>query len=86
MFQGVVFAILPRMADLAQEVQTRRQFPGGRYLAKLYVDRSGNAARNRDYELGPGDFVGQIEFDGPWPPGYSPPKILAAPTGMAIQQ
>jgi hypothetical protein len=86
MFQGVVFAILLRMPDLAKEVQTRRQFPGGRYLAKLYVDRGGNAATNRDYELRASDLVGQIEFDGPWPPGYSPPKILNAPSNISLQQ
>jgi hypothetical protein len=79
MFQGVVFAILPRMPDLAKEVQTRRQFPGGRYLARLYIDRDGHATRNRDYEMGASDLVGQVEFDGSWPPGYSPPKILSFP-------
>jgi len=76
MFQGVVFAILPRMTAIAKEVERRRQFPEGRYLAKLYIDREGKAASNRDYEMGPGDLVTRIEFDGPWPPGYSPPKIL----------
>ena len=78
-FQGVVFAMLPRMPDLAKEVETRRQLPGGRYLAKLYVDREGKAARNRDYELCAEDFVGEVEFDGNWPPGYLPPKIVKAP-------
>jgi hypothetical protein len=76
MFQNVVFAILPRMTDIAPEVARRRQFPEGRYLAKVHIDRDGKSANNRDYEMGPSDLIGQIEFDGPWPPGYSPPKIL----------
>jgi mono/diheme cytochrome c family protein len=79
MFQGVVFAVLPRTMDIAKEVETRRQLPGGRYLAKLYIDRDNNAAKNRDYEMGAGDLVGQVEFDGPWAPGYQPPKIIKAP-------
>jgi len=79
MFQGVVFATLPRTIDIAKEVETRRQLPGGRYLARLYVDLNDNAANNRDYEMTAGDCVGQIEFDGPWPAGYQPPKILKAP-------
>jgi hypothetical protein len=83
MFQGVVFAILPRMPDIAKEVQARRQFPGGRYLARLYIDRDGNAARDRDYELAASDFVGEVEFDGPWPAGYLPPMIIKAPTVAA---
>lgn len=82
-FQGVVFATLPRTIDLAQEVQTRRQFPGGRYLAKLYVDRDGKAAQNRDYEMGVSDLFGQVEFEGEWPAGYSPPKIIKAPVPSA---
>ena len=79
-FQGVVFADIPRTMDIAKEVQRRRQFPEGRYLARLYVDRDDNASRDRDYKMGATDLVGDIEFDGPWPPGYLPPKILKAPT------
>jgi hypothetical protein len=81
MFQGVVFATLPRTIDIAKEVETRRQLPGGRYLAKLYVDLNDHSANNRDYEMNASDLVGQAEFDGPWPPGYQPPKIIKAPTG-----
>jgi len=77
-FQGVVFANLPRTMDIASEVQRRRQFPEGRYRARLYVDREEKASRNRDYELGQADLIGDIEFDGPWPAGYQPPKILNA--------
>jgi len=83
MFQNVVFAILPRMPDIAKEIQARRQFPGGRYLARLYVDRDGKAASDRDYELGASDLVGEVEFDGPWPAGYLPPKIIKAPAAAA---
>lgn len=83
MFQGVVFATMPRTADLAKEIETRRQFPGGRYLAKLYVDRDDKNAANRDYEMGEAELVGQVEFDGPWPAGYQPPKIIQAPGAAA---
>jgi hypothetical protein len=46
-------------------------------------DRDGNAAKNRDYEMGAADFVGEVEFDGPWPAGYQPPKILKATISTA---
>src|SRR5262245_26497605 len=62
MFQGVPFAILPRNFDIAKEVETRRLLPGGRYLAKLYVDLDNKSDKNRDYELTASDFVGQTEF------------------------
>ena len=38
---------MPRSIDLAKEVETRRQLPSGRYLAKVYIDRDGkNAAKS----------------------------------------
>jgi len=86
MFQGVVFAIVPRMPDLAKELQSRRQFPAGRYLAKLFIDRDGQAAKNRDYQMGASELVGEVEFDGPWPSGYQPPKILKAPVATGASQ
>lgn len=82
-FQNVVFATIPRTLDLAKEVETRRQLPGGRYLARMYVDRDDAAKRDRDYQLGAKDAIGDVEFDGPWAPGYLPPKILKAPSAPA---
>jgi hypothetical protein len=79
LYQGVVFALLPSGPDVAKEVKGRPQFPSGRYLAKIYVDRDGKLAQNRDYTLGPSDLIGQVEFDGDWPAGYQPPKIIKAP-------
>jgi hypothetical protein len=78
-FQNVVFAIVPRSMDIAKQIETRRQLPAGRYLAKLYIDRDANATKNRDYELGASDLLGEVEFDGPWAPGYQPPQIIKAP-------
>jgi hypothetical protein len=85
-FQNAVFAIVPRQIDIAKQVWARPQLPAGRYLAKLYVDRDGNAAQDRDYELGDRDSIGQVEFDGPWPAGYSPPKIIKAPSSSPAAQ
>jgi hypothetical protein len=78
-FQSVVFAILPRSSDIAKEVERRRLLPEGRFLARVYVDRSERAAKNRDYELGSDDLAGEIAFEGPWQAGYQPPKILKWP-------
>ncbi len=82
-FQNVVFAIVPRSTNIAQQIEKSRQLPAGRYLAKIYIDREGKVATNRDYELGGSDLFGQVEFDGPWPAGYQPPKIIKAPTAPA---
>jgi hypothetical protein len=79
MFQNVVFAIAPRTMEIAKQVQTTRQLPAGRYLAKIYIDREGKTAENRDYELNAADLLGEVEFEGAWPTGYLPPKIIKAP-------
>jgi len=84
MFQGVVFASMPRTVDIAKEVERRRQLPEGRYLARLYIDRQEKSAENRDYEMGAGDLVGEVDFDGPWAPGYQPPKIIKAPVNGPV--
>jgi len=83
MFQNVVFAIVPRTMDIAKHVQTTLQLPSGRYLAKIFIDREGKAATDRDYELNAADLLGEVEFDGAWPPGYLPPKIIKAPAASA---
>ena len=75
-----MFAILPRMMDIAKEVERRRQLPAGRYLARLYVDRENNVSRNREYELGAKDLVGESEvMTGVGPPTWSVAVSLAAP-------
>ena len=51
-----------------------------------HVDKDGNVAKNRDYELGGSDFIGQVEFDGPWPAGYQPPMIIKAPGSTVAAQ
>jgi hypothetical protein len=75
-FQSIAFAILPRTSDIAKDVERRRLLPEGRYLAKVYVDRDEKMATNRDYTLGSKELAGELSFDGPWPAGYQPPKIL----------
>jgi hypothetical protein len=82
-FQSVVFALIPRTTELAKEVEQRRPLVGGKYLAKLYVDKNENSRRDRDYEMTTSDFVAEIEFDGPWAAGYQPPKILEFPKASA---
>jgi hypothetical protein len=77
-WQSVVFGLTPRSTkptqDFSQPVKT--PLPAGRYLIKIYLDREKRATEDRDYELGEKDFFAQVETDGPWPPGYQPPKII----------
>lgn len=79
MWQTMVFALVPRDGVTAARLLEKRQLPPDRYQARLHVDRDNRLARDRDYELGKSDLLGTVEFDGPWRPGYQPPKIFAAP-------
>jgi hypothetical protein len=81
-WQSMVFFIAPRGTKLAEELQQKQreiQLPGGRYLIKIYIDQQDKTKTDRDYELGDEEFYGQVEIDGPWAPGYQPPKIIQAP-------
>lgn len=79
-WQSMMTATAPRESPRAATVRRDDSLlPAGRYLAKLYFDRDGKVANDPDYELSDREFVGQIELNGDWPPGYQPPKIVEFP-------
>ena len=75
----MVTALAPVDSPRAERIKQHAALPAGRYLAKIYVDRTGKLKKNRDDELRDEDLVGQVEFEGDWPAGYQPPKIIRAP-------
>jgi hypothetical protein len=77
LWQNIVFAVVPREPEIAQKILAARLLPGGRYTAKVYVDRNGKVENDRDYVMTDADLVGTIPFEGSWPAGYQPPKILS---------
>lgn len=77
LWQNIVFAVVPREADIAKRILESRQLPAGRYRAKVYVDRNKKIESNRDYVMTDADLLGTIPFEGPWASGYQPPKILS---------
>jgi hypothetical protein len=77
-WQNTMFAIVPRNNPAAaSRLQAGRLLPGIRYRARIYIDRDGRLAKDRDADLGEGDLFTTVEFDGPWKPGYLPPKIVS---------
>jgi len=84
MWQNMMTATSPRESPRAATVRREDSLlPAGRYLAKLYLDRDGQVANDPDFKLSDREFVGQIELNGDWPPGYQPPKIVEFPRGDA---
>lgn len=53
----------------AKEIAAQK-LPPGRYLARIYVDRTGKLAKDYTATLGQEDLVGEVEFDSRWPAGY----------------
>ncbi len=79
LWQNLVTATAPVDSPRAAKLEQEPLLPSGRYLAKVYVDRTGKLQNDRDLELGEDDLWGEVEFDGEWPVGYQPPKIIHAP-------
>lgn len=79
-WQNMMTATAPRDSDRVTSVRRDEPLlPSGNYLAKIFIDRDGKVAKDPDYELGEREFVGQVEINGDWPPGYQPPKTIAFP-------
>lgn len=49
---------------------TEGRLPAGRYLVRIFVDRTGKLERDFRTELGPEDLVAEIEVESAWPAGY----------------
>jgi hypothetical protein len=81
LFQSLVFATAPRGSERAEQYLNDREalLPAGRYRFRIYIDRDGRSQVDRDYTLGEAEYVGEIEHEGDWLPGYQPPLILTAP-------
>ena len=70
LWQHSLSLIAPRDSDRMQELLAHQILPPGRYLVKIYVDKSGRLEKDWQTELGDSDFVGQVEVDSHWPVGY----------------
>ncbi len=52
--------------------------PAGKYLAKVYVDQTGRAAKDWKSPMAESDFVGTVEFQANWRPGYGAMTVVLA--------
>lgn len=68
----------PRGSQTALEIETQ-ELPPGRYLAKLYIDKTGKLEQDFTYELSDAEFVGQIELESQWPAGYGQMTVVRFP-------
>ena len=81
LWQSMVFGVVPRDSERAQELGQSEEhpIPPGRYLVRIYIDQDDRVKADQDYVLGEPEFFGEVEFEGDWPKGYQPPKVIKAP-------
>ncbi len=68
----------PRQSDWEQKLAAKK-LPEGKYLVKLYLDRTGKLQEDYNEILGKDDFVGQVEVQSGWPSGYGRMTSVAFP-------
>lgn len=69
----------PRKSSRAKELQDRPSLPAGKYLAKIYIDQTDKLQKDYRAELGPGEFVGQVEIESRWPAAYGSMTVARYP-------
>ncbi len=81
LWQSMIATLAPRGSQRAKQMREGKTapLPAGKYLVRIFIDRRDKAKHDRDYQMGPEDFYGEVEIDGRWPAGYQPPKIIEAP-------
>ena len=60
----------PRGSERAKSMRENPRLAARRYLVKVYVDGNEKLVKAHSSELGPEEFVGQVEIDSTWKPGY----------------
>lgn len=80
LWQHTLSLIAPRDSNRAQELLSQSSLLPGKYLVKIYIDRTGRLEKDWRAELGERDFVGQVEVDSRWPVGYGSMTSAVFPT------
>ena len=70
LWQNHLSLVAPKDAPRAKEFSKDARLPGGKYLAKVYLDRTDKLAKNHPAELSAEDKIAEIEFSSQWPAGY----------------
>lgn len=68
----------PANSDRAKRFAASPVLPAGRYLVKIYLDKANKRAKDWHADLTESDLAAQIEYNGPWTPGYGKMTTLNA--------
>lgn len=70
MWQGIMWTVAPADEMPAKNLGNQR------YQARIFVDRSDRMKKDPKARFNNDDFVGTVEFEGVWKPGWKEPKIV----------
>jgi hypothetical protein len=77
-WQHSLVLVAPRGSPWAERL-SQQKLPPGKYLAKLYLDRTGKLTRDDKAELGAEELVGEVEIQSNWPAGYGQMTVARFP-------
>jgi len=69
LWQHSLELVAPRGSAWAKEIK-QAKLPGGKYLAKVYIDQTGKLAKDDRAKLDESDLVAEIELSSTWPAEY----------------
>lgn len=79
LWQNHLTLVAPKAAPRAQEYSKGARLPGGKYVARVYLDREDKLAKHFPAELTAADKIADIEFTSQWPAGYGQMTAVKLP-------
>lgn len=79
LWQNHLSLVAPKDSPRATELQNNATLPAGKYLAKIYLDRTDKLAKEYPAELGDKELLGEVEVNSRWPAGYGAMTAVKLP-------
>jgi hypothetical protein len=83
LWQQTLSLTAPRGSTRATNMRKVETLPGGRYLAKIYLDQTGRLQTDFRAEMGADELVGEVEVESKWPAGYDEMTAISFPRPSA---
>jgi hypothetical protein len=79
LWQNHLSLVAPKESPRANELLKNATLPAGKYLAKIYLDRTDKLAKEYPAELKEKDLLAEVEVNSRWPAGYGAMTTVKLP-------
>jgi hypothetical protein len=79
LWQNHLSLVAPKDSPRAKELLKNATLPAGKYLAKIYLDRTDRLAKEYPTELTEKDLLAEVEVNSRWPAGYGAMTTVRLP-------